>query len=313
MGNFEKNLHIIYTDESSDFSHSLCSSYSMSSIVAPQKYYIDRIECDWNKLKKKYNIANGICLHFTDIKALLNPRYYSRSVEKRNVEMEKIFCDDHNNLKYDLLYNFYSDIIKFIDTHDFKVIVSNVYDYKSKQMNSNLKKYTNSIWYILFKNHLDEIAEYSLREKYSNSQLKFIAKIRYDGDLGLSNKNDIRDAFSNSITTGTNRFTSEIIRNCFDELRFINKKEVGFCSNCKSIPSCTNKNYSHAGNEIIDFIAAYSGKHLTKDVNIDMFKQSFPDKKDRAEISYQHSTTIKINDKLITPLDVIIPKIYTEL
>ncbi|MCB2362199.1 hypothetical protein [Clostridium estertheticum] len=310
MTDFLTNLHIIYTDESPNFSYKTCTSYSMASIVAPQKYYIEDIEPNWNSLKKKYNIPNGVCLHFTDIKALLNPNYYIRSIKYRNPDMEKIFCDGIK-LDYTLLYNFYIDVINFIKKYAFKIIVSNSYNLKNREFetavqNTNL----NSPWYLLFKNHLDDLTEYAFREKYSHSKLNFQAKLRYDGDLGLSNKNDIRDAFSNSITTGTSRFNSKTIRTCFDELRFINKKEVGYCSNCTYVPSCTNKNYSHAGNEIVDFIAAYAGKYLTMNTNIDHFKNSFPIKKDQAESTYKKSISLKIGSHYLEPLSVIIPKIY---
>ncbi|MGG7198806.1 hypothetical protein ACQPUI_19085 [Clostridium butyricum] len=324
MIDFNPNLHIIYTDESNNFSYSTCTSCSIASIVTSQEYYINTLESDWNSLRQKYKVANGICLHFTDIKALLNPKYYTRLEKDRNLDMENIFFKPQNpsdkpqnplgtskmQLDTVLLYNFYCDVIDFIKNHDFTIIVSNYFYLKSKTFPTIAKKHLNSDWYILFKNHLDDLIEYALREKYKNSKLKFQAKLRYDGDFGLSNKNDLRDAFSHSITSGTARFDSKTARTCFDELRFISKKEVGYCSNCTSLPSCTNKNYSHAGNEIIDFIAAYAGKYISKAENIKHFKDSLSKTTKAAKSSYEKSVTIKILDKQLSPLDAIIPKIY---
>lgn len=324
MSDFNKNLHIVYTDESKNFSHPTCSSYSIASIITPQDYYINTLECDWNNLKLKYNISNGTCLHFTDIKALLNPRYYTREAKKRNLDMENIFCKAQNppgtarnplgtrqkQLDSVLLHNFYCDILDFIKNHDFTIVVSNSFNITAKKFPPVLNKHLNSDWYILFKNHLDNLICYALHEKYVDSTLQFQAKLRYDGDLGLSNKDDLRDAFSHSITTGTTRFDSKTVRTCFDELRFINKKEVGYCSNCTNIPSCTNKNYSHAGNEIIDFIAAYAGKYITKNENIQHYQNSFNNPNVPGEVSYQKTVTIRINNVELTPLDVIIPKLY---
>lgn len=314
MADFTSNLHIIYTDESINFSSPDCNSYSMSSIIAPYNYYVDKIEPNWNILRSKYNIPDGVCLHFTDIKALLNPKYIHRAINERNLSMENIFYKN-NQLDQALLHNFYNDVLNFIKTNEFVVVTSNLTEPKSQKFHSCIqKKHVNSTWYILFKKHLDDLAEYALREKYLTSEskgkpLKFKGKIRYDGDYNLSNKNDIRDAFSHSITTGTTRFNSSIIRNCFDELRFINKTEVGFCSNCSSLPSCSNKNFSHAGNEIIDFIAAYAGKSLVKTDYIKYHELSYPS--ENAEDSYKKATTLCVDNKVIEPINVISKKIYT--
>lgn len=318
MADFTSNLHIIYTDESINFSPPNCNSYSMSSIIASYNDYVDKIEPNWNKLRSKYSIPDGVCLHFTDIKALLNPRYFTRKIEDRNPSMENIFCTN-DQLDQTLLHNFYNDVLNFIKTNEFVVVTSNLTEPKSQKFDSYIQKnHVNSTWYILFKKHLDDLAEYALREKYLISRpkgkplktaLNFKGKIRYDGDYNLSNKNDIRDAFSHSITTGTTRFNSSIIRNCFDELRFINKAEVGFCSNCSSLPSCSNRNFSHAGNEIVDFIAAYAGKFLVKTDYIKYLKLSYPS--ENVEASYKKATTLFVDNKVIEPINTISNKIYT--
>lgn len=316
MNNFTSNLHIIYTDESSNFSYPDCNSYSMSSIIAPYNDYVNKIEPNWNKLRKKYNIPDGVCLHFTDIKALLNPKYFNREIKKRNLPIENIFCQN-NQLNQTLLNDFYNDVLDFIKNNEFVIVTSNLTVPKSQLFHSYVESnHVNSTWYRLFKKHLDDLAEYALRNKYSfvtkknglKATLNFRGKIRYDGDYNLSNKNDIRDAFSHSITTGTSKFNSATIRNCFDELRFINKSEVGFCSNCSSLPNCSNKNFSHAGNEIVDFIAAYAGKYLSREDFIKYFSLAFPS--DDANISYQKAITILVNSKILNPIEAISNKIY---
>ncbi|MDU5883184.1 DUF3800 domain-containing protein [Clostridium perfringens] len=313
MSNWNKNLYIIYTDESSNFTYKSCKSYSMSSIIIPYNHYKDVIEKEWNDIKTKYNIEEGVCLHFTDIKALLNPRYFEREEKKRNKAMEKIFCED-GNVNKNKLKEFYNDVLEFINKNKFTIITTVLNEETNKKFNDLIdRKHGNSIWYRLFKEHLNDITKYALSEKIDidkkskKLRLKFNAKIRYDGDYGLSNKNDIRNAFSHSITTGTNDFNAETIRDCFDELRFINKTEVGYCFSCDLIDKCTNKNFSHAGNEIIDFIAAYSGRGLSKKENLKYFKIDF---KSDGKNAYNKSVTIKIDDDLLKPLEYIEKKIY---
>ena len=314
MDEFTKNLYIIYTDENSNFTYKDCKSFSMSSVIFPYEYYKEEIETEWNSIKLKYNVDEGVCLHFTDIKALLNPKYFDRDIKVRNENMEKIFCKD-GTLDKGRLKNFYHEILNFIKEKDFTIITTVLNEPADEKFDTQIeKKYSNPLWYKLFRKHLNDITKYVLKEKCNLNKnnkklnLNFKAKIRYDGDYGLSNKNDIRNAFSHSITTGTDDFNSEVIRECFDELRFINKAEVGYCSNCNLIPKCTNKNFSHAGNEIIDFIALYSGRYISKGENIKYHNSSFNNKNGTS--NYKKSVTIKIDDEIIKPLDFFKNKIY---
>lgn len=90
-----------------------------------------------------------------------------------------------------------------------------------------------------------------------------MVKLRYDGDFELSVRNDFRNAFSHSISNGTKRFTSDAFKDIFDEVRFIDKSEIGYCVICTN--DCKSKLVNHAGNEIVDFITYYAAIYIAKD------------------------------------------------
>lgn len=321
MSDFTKNLYIIYTDESENFSYKSCKSYSMTSIIVPYDYYNEKLEPDWNELKKKYKIPEGVCLHFTDIKALLRPNYFERESKTRNQAMEKIFSKK-SKVNYQLLKSFYKDILTFIEEHEFSIVVTYLNERPEENFTKKIRKeHLHSSWYVLFRNHLDDLTEYAIRKMYRLDEKvkikrKFKAKIRYDGDYGLSNKNDIRDAYSNSVSIGTNRFNGKTVRDCIDELRFINKSDVGY--SLKGKYNQNNRITSHGGNEIVDFIAAYAGKFVTAEMNKRYLKTIFSEEpyfKDldiekKIEEVYEKSMTIRIEDEILRPLESLEEKIF---
>jgi len=292
------------------------------SISASKEYYINHIEKGWADIRRKFKISDGVCLHFTDIKALLNPKYYQRPEEHRNLAMEKIFCDNRK-LMTDKLYDFYSTICEFIKNCDFTIHVTGQKYLKSPMFkNKKIKDLTNGYWYPLFREHLDSMAYYFIKIAYDEyiNELKTkpnakyynkMVKLRYDGDYELSVRNDFRNAFSHSICNGTKRFTAKAIEDIFDEIRFIDKSEIGYCGICPN--DCSSKLINHAGCEIVDFITYYAANYIAHDDMKNDYIQFDGKTDDEVEKIIQQKNTIEIGDKgKIIPIDYIYPKIFFE-
>lgn len=310
---FEKNLYITYLDETTAYTYPKSDMLVMASLTCQKAKYINSLEKEWTELRKKYNVPNGVYLHATGIKSLLNPRYSSFEPKKKSPELEKIFYNENNELDKELLFDFYTDALDVINRCEFDIVITTYKIDKTNKFEKELTtKYCNTNWYILFKKHLDNLAYFAMK-KYSDTgkcTVKFQTKLRYDGDQNLSSRDDIRDAFSHSITSGTKRFDAKLIRHLFDELRFINKSEVGRCTSCEKI--CDNQLISHIGSEVIDFIALYSGKYCSKKQMIKDHIDNFPKKsKEHAEKVYKNSVIIKVGDKRIEPLEYFKEKIFT--
>lgn len=78
-----------------------------------------------------------------------------------------------------------------------------------------------------------------------------ITKLRFDGDIDLGERDDIKQAYHHSITLGTKHFRPDVTVKLFDEIRFIGKNEVG-----------SHNDISHSGSEIIDFITSFAAREL---------------------------------------------------
>jgi len=107
--------------------------------------------------------------------------------------------------------------------------------------------------YMTFREHLNLMSVYllNLHTAPANKQNVGITKLRYDGDIGLGERDDLKEAYHHSISLGTRHFRSEVVRQLFDEIRFIGKHEVG-----------QNTGVSHAGGEIIDFITSNITRYI---------------------------------------------------
>lgn len=299
---FNKQLHICYLDEVKSYSFKELESISVVSLICSKDNYIS-FERDWSLIRKKYGVSNGVYLHFTDIKALLNPSYFKRLENNRNSDLEKIFCIVPDVVDYDKLYHFYLDIFEFISSHDFYIQVTSSRYYKLPIFyDKRTKLYHNGYWYPLFRKHLDNMTYLLLKDSYDeyivsskrNPKSKFInkvVKLFYDGDFDLSVRTNFRDAFSHSISNGTERFQSKAIKDLFDEIRFIDKSEVGYC-----LDNCINLNISnHAGNEMLDFIAIYAARNSVKEC----WKNDI--------VSYSNKTLIEAKTSIDESLQIRIP------
>lgn len=106
---------------------------------------------------------------------------------------------------------------------------------------------------ITFKKQLDLIIEYLLSTDvngnlYLNQNMtnKRYIKLRFDADgKNFDEKTNLKMAFNEALTVGTERFLQETSAKLLDEIRFIRKEEVG-------------SEYSppHCGGELVDFICS---------------------------------------------------------
>lgn len=313
---FEKYRYITYIDEVINYTIGEVSYYSIVSISMPKEKYINELENKWRDLRKEFSIPDGVCLHFTDIKALLNPTYFNRNDKERNSEMESIFCDG-SHVNKEVLVNFYNKVIDIIESTEMDIIVTGKRFEKNYMVkNSVVNKYINTQWYVLFKDHLDALAKYMLDksyEKYSsntsrNKKFKMLkTKLRYDGDYGLTSRDSLRDVYAHVISNGTTNYNNKLAKECFDNLKFVDKQEVGLCNLCEN--DCDIKKISHAGNEILDFIALYASNVKCKDFMVNDYEVHQNNKQMDGNSYYNKKIKIYIEETSIYPYEKIKNKI----
>lgn len=314
---FEKNMYITYLDEVVNYTFGDMSYKSIVSISMAKSVYINDLEMKWSELRKSFNVPDGVCLHFTEIKALLNPSYFNRQENERCEEIEKIFCNN-GVVDKEKLNRFYNKVLDIADSIDFDLIITGK-RFKRNEMSKNklIKEYMNSEWYILFKEHLDLLAEYILMKSYSkfnlnrstNKKLKILkTKLRYDGDYGLMPRDDFRDAYAHIISNGTKKYNGKLAKQCFDNLKFVDKTEVGLCNTCEK--GCNVRSISHAGNEILDFLALYISNTKCKDSMIRDYMEFGNKDNQEANNYYDKNIKIYINDQSIYPNKKINKKIF---
>lgn len=273
---YEKRLCISYLDEVDAF---ICEYYlkAMVSFTALKEDYIKNIEQEWKAFREAFNIPSGVCLHFSDIKFLL-----SKQTEKYNPIFYNIFKDASGSVDYGKMHSFYIELLKFIDKNNFVLQATGIKS--AKKLQKVLPRIEmNSIMYQLFSEHLDRVVFYMVDltiEEYRRSEqaihtsgnfnkLKnlepsyYFTKLRYDGSYVLTERNDYRNAFSHCIADGTKHFSSNVIKEVFDNLNFVAKREVGLSKSCCN--PCDIDVISHAGAEIVDFAALYIGRSIWKD------------------------------------------------
>ncbi|KAB2953704.1 DUF3800 domain-containing protein [Heliorestis acidaminivorans] len=284
-----ENICITYLDESRlvDF-NTKEEYYTIASITALREKYINEIEVKWAELRKEYNVPDGLNIHFTDVKYLLqiNPRKPYKP-EWINIFKEKN-TDNVDRLK---VYHFFKDIINTLEEMEFFIHITGINVNKEhiiRKQGAWLKNRSYQPPYIAFKEHLDLMVPYLIKLKeqnqvgIENKNKWYSTKLRYDGDVGLGERQDLKEAYHHAITIGTKHFRPEIINELYDEIRFVGKEEVS-----------TGKEVTHAGSEIIDFIATIVSRNLWKR------------EMERTKITLE-------NQESLEPLDVIGLKIVRE-
>lgn len=270
---FEERLFITYLDECEPYIFENEFIKSIVSLSCLKSNYISNLEKDWKILRDKFNIPANVYLHFTAIKNLL-----SSKKNTHDLNLKKIFEDKFGNIDLKKLYDFYNDILSIIEKNYFVVQCTGIKYNKEKVF---LKELTNENMHIAFYEHLDKMSifltDYSNKDYNNKKRLlslqgkkddnlkykHYFTKLRYDGNYELSERNDYRNAFTHCIADGTKNFKSKTTRELFDTLRFIPKSEVGL--NCDSTLKCPYSEVSHAGMELVDFIAIYVSRNIWKE------------------------------------------------
>ncbi|MBP9483443.1 MAG: hypothetical protein KBF19_01525, partial [Negativicutes bacterium] len=222
------------------------------------------------------------------------------------------------------LHAFYSDVIKIIRDNDFVIQATGRHFIKNQFFSDKLiRKYTNDYSYAIFCEHLDRMVYYLVDLSYKEHQASLatnpkaqfhnrFAKLRYDGDIDLSTRNDFRNAFSHSISNGSDRFTAEAFEDSFDEVRFIDKSEIGYCVSCNDA-DCSARLINHAGNEILDFITIFVARHIGFTSHIEDLARHKSTTPDVIRPEIEAALVLKLGDKdIFSPLDTILPKLYLE-
>lgn len=254
-----KELCITYLDESKISNHEInkhIDHYTIVSITSKRDYYLNVIEPNWQELREKNGIPDGMALHFTDIRYLLTP---GRPHANYKTEVLNVFSESQSaeSINYTKIHNFFLDVVNFIDEHEFIIHATGLkYNRKGLIRNIDNKHFKNSTYrppYHAFKEHLNLMGVdlLSLSHGPYNHKNYLSTKLRFDGDVDLGERDDLREAYNHSISLGTRHFRPNLTKNIFDEVRFIGKDEVG-----------ASTGISHAGNEITDFITTIISRHI---------------------------------------------------
>ena len=234
--------------------------YTIVSVTWERECYLYTIELLWLQLRNRHGIPDGVALHFTDVRHLLIP---GKPAEKYSSVLLEIFSvsksSTDNNINYQALHDFLTDVVNFIDQNNLTVQATGIkYDREGIIRNIPNQFFKASTYrhpYLAFREHLNLMGTYLLSlstgQFKTDGQLYLNTKLRFDGDVDLGERDDLREAFNHCISLGTRHFRPNLTKKIFDEIRFIGKHEVGF-----------NPGVSHAGNEITDFITTILSRHL---------------------------------------------------
>lgn len=220
----------------------------------------------------------------------------------------KLFRNDSDG-KIDVikLQQFYENIIKVIKQAEFNILCTSVvYDTKSLHKVRFMAEQIKSPHVIAFSEHLDLLCFYLKHGFISEDELResaelyaegFSTKLRWDGDDGFNQRHDYRLLFNKVVSMGTTHYQSNTVRKCLDEIRFVNKHEIGYYDDIQK-----QSLVSHIGCDIADFIAYYVGKYSIKNEIIKM-KMNQGKTEEQAEMEFIESVTFKIGNKNFNPYE----------
>lgn len=204
------------------------------------------------------------------------------------------------------LKRFYEDIFNIIRDAEFNILCTSIlYDtnaiHKKRFTTSSQIK---SSYTIAFGEHLDLLCFYLKKGFVSDAEYdekkSCSTKLRWDGDNGFNTKGDYRLLFNKVISLGTTHYQSSVVRKCLDEIRFINKSEIGYYDNIDN-----PKIVSHIGCDIADFISYFVGKHSLKEEIKAVYKNEGLSELE-AEQKFIDSVTFKIEDRIFSPYEEIL-------
>lgn len=252
------DLCITYVDEVQPYELAGVRIDTIVSATFAQDRYFAKVEPAWQALRAKYNIPDRRALHFAEIKPLTHPKAWENT---RYDQWKPCFQDPLGNPDYRRLHSFFNEVLEIIVEsqvvfHATGLLIDNTAN--PLQGLSRNQRYSYS--YQLMREHLDNVGMYlnhahvPLHKRPAGLE-PYMTKIRYDGDRGLEIRQDLREAFNHSISFGTRNLRPAAVLNTFDEIRFVNKNEVG-----DFVPQ--HPDISHAGADIVDFAALYIAREM---------------------------------------------------
>ncbi|MEQ6376442.1 hypothetical protein RZN25_06325 [Bacillaceae bacterium S4-13-56] len=206
------------------------------------------------KFRREFEIPIGLSMHFADIKHLLD----ENTNHPYDQQWFDIFQRDSEKIDNRKMHEFYKELLELVSSLPMKVFITGYrWDHLHRirsQKKSFKQKNTYLPPYIALREHMNMLSFYLLGlDKEQPIKEHRITKLRYDGDVGLGERDDIKEAYHHSITLGTKHFRPQTITKLFDEIRFIGKNEVA-----------QNESLPHAGSEIVDFLATIISRDLWK-------------------------------------------------
>lgn len=214
------------------------------------------------------------------------------------------------SLDVEKLKSFYEDIFSVIKNANFDILCTTIlYDTAAPHRKRFISDQVKSPYTIAFGEHLDLLCFYLKNGFYTDEEFKttakkpshsFSTKLRWDGDDGFNPRSDYRLLFNKVISLGTTHYQSETVRKCLDEIRFVNKSEIGYYDDIAN-----QTIVSHIGCDIADFITYFVGKHAIKDEILKAYSNEGLSPDD-CEKKFNDSITFKIGDRVFSPYEEIL-------
>lgn len=222
-------------------------------------------------LKKLEDLKNSgdLTSCYEEVKTIFK-KYSKRilSVDEKDIEGYKLFLNSDGTFDIKNVHNFFSKLKELLETSQFHILNTDYINLKKaylplrkasekeKLTKPNIlpaKNLAKAEARVVMKKHLDILIEFLISNnfdggRYLDENLPDIVytKLRFDADgKEFEAKNDLKMAFHECLTTGTERFEQKTAVKLLDEIRFIRKEEVG----SGNIPP-------HCGSELVDFLCS---------------------------------------------------------
>ncbi|MCY6355966.1 hypothetical protein [Clostridium sp. ZS2-4] len=285
----------------------------------------------WNEeyvLKKykyfKHKATKGYTLDDSDkIKEnLLGDRQFRNFIEQ--YELWKSFNKtNENGFKILDLYkvnNFFKDLLDILNSTKMNILCTSfIYDKNANHKKEHVINKNNykTPYQIALMEHLNLLCFYLRHGYMTKADIKkdllyhkhFTTKLRCDGDDGFSSRKIYRTTFNESITSGTKQFSGDAVRDTIDEIRFINKSEIGYYSE-------DNEKFniiSHIGCDIADFISYYVSMYNIKSLLIKEYTNeglttglTNVEAKKEAEEKFINEVAFSINEDTYMPYEQVL-------
>ncbi|ULG74218.1 hypothetical protein [Macrococcus brunensis] len=217
-------------------------------------------------LEKLKNSEEGI---YQECEKLFN-RYTKKilEIDEKDITAYNLFLDSSNEFNISIVHEFFLEMKKVLKESNFSILNTDYINKKKSYLPKRkltakpeltnpkpqpAKNLSKDEPRITMKKHLDILIEFLISREFEgkiyldeNLPKSTYTKLRFDADgKEFEAKNDLKMAFHECLTTGTERFKQETVVDLLDEIRFIRKEEVGSANNPP-----------HCGSEVVDFLCS---------------------------------------------------------